>query len=173
VVSAVNGINEIVAAEGFKAEIVDQYMLRVRFPEKLQTESDAVKLLLRIRAVAVATSQRAQVIIDEATGMILAGEGVQISPCAFAVGDIHITVVSEDVVSQPEPGFGRGETAVVNRTRVEVTTQNTPPQALRGGATVEELVKNLTALNLTPPQLIAVFTKLKSGGFLHAELDYR
>ena len=173
VVSAVDGINKLVSEDGFKAEIVDQYMLRIRFPEGKQNKDEAVRLLDRILRLPVATSQIAKVVIDETSGMILAGEGVQISPCVFAVGNIQISVVSQQEVSQPLPGINQGTTELVNRTRVEVIQDQGNPQVLKGGATVEELVKNLTVLQLSPAQLIAIFQKLKSSGYLHAELEYR
>ncbi|MCA8955320.1 MAG: flagellar basal body P-ring protein FlgI [Planctomycetes bacterium] len=173
VTSAVDSVNQRLAGSGARAEIVDESMLRIRFAKKDPTHDDAVRLLSHIHDVPVATGQRAKVLIDESTGIILAGQGVQISPCAFAVGDVHISIISQQEVSQPGPGFSRGTTEKVNRTRVEVTAQNSAPQAIKGGATVEELVRNLAALNLTPLQLIAVFQKLRSGGYLHAELEYK
>ena len=173
VVSAVEGINKLLGKDGYRAQIVDQYLLRINLPENRRTEADAVRLFDRVSNIPVRTAQRARISIDETTGTLIVGEGVQISPCTITVGEIHVSIISQDEVSQPGPGINRGETALVNRTRVEVATEIGKPQALKGGATVDELVKNLKAMQLTPHQLMEVFQHLHKNHYLHAELHFR
>jgi flagellar basal body P-ring protein FlgI len=96
-----------------------------------------------------------------------------ISPCVVAVSDLTISVVNEQEVSQPLPGWNRGTTEKVGRTHIEVTTNNTEPKPLAGGATISDLLQNLRTLGLTPPQLVAVFQSLDMGGYLHAQLEIR
>ncbi len=173
VTSAVDGINRLIGKDGCEALIVDEYLLRIKLPENMQTNEQAVRILNRIRGIPVETNSIAKVVIDETSGIILAGQNVHISPCAISVSDITVSIVSDEEVSQPLPGINGGTTEIVNRTRLEVNTQQSVPQVLEGGATVEDLVKNLAALNLSPLQLIAVFQKLDESHYLHAELEYR
>ena len=109
--------------------------------------------------------------INTNTLTVIAGRGVQISPCVVNVGGLTVSVIEDQEVSQPLPGFNRGRTEIVNRTTIEVSQRNNEIKSLaNGGATVDELMGNLKALDLNPLELIEVFKALDDGGFLHAPL---
>jgi flagellar P-ring protein precursor FlgI len=164
-------VNGALQAEGIRAGVVDENLVRIELPERRKDEAEAIRVLNRIRDLQVRVENPATVIIDEAAGIVLAGEGVRISPCVVALSDLTISVVSEDEVVQPDTPFTRGETATVNRTRIDVQTGGAPVRALgQGGATVAELLANLKALELSPRQLIEVFDFLAAGGYLQAKL---
>ena len=91
----------------------------------------------------------------------------------LALSNLTITVVSQDEVVQPIAPFTKGETAIVGRTAIDVQRESSPVTALKGGATVGDLVANLKALALNPQELIEVFKHLKAIGYLHAELITR
>lgn len=171
--SVANGINSVLAERGCRAGPVDPGLVRINIPAELQNNEAALLLVNAIGDVRIAVENPASVVIDETTGLVLAGAGVMISPCVVALSDLTITVVSEDVVEQPLPGPNLGTTEKVNRTRIDVQTDNTEFKPVSGGATVDELLSNLKALALTPRQLVTVFRELKAGGYLHAELVLR
>jgi len=163
-------VQTVVAALGCRARAVDRGLVRIELPQRLQTEAGALDVLTRIADVAVRVHNPATVVINEASGLVLAGEGVMISPCTITLEDLTISVAQEDEVVQPLPGINRGETAIVPRTQIDITTTKTDMKPVRGGATVAELLENLKALELTPRQLVIVFQKLAENGYLQAQL---
>lgn len=166
-------IGEAIAELQCSAAAVDRALVRITLSDELRTEQGALQVLGRIRGLPVATFNPTTVVIDEATGLVLAGEGVMISPCVVAMEDLTISVITEDEVSQPLPGINQGQTVVVPRTQIDVSTDRQELQSLRGGASVAELLDNLKALELSPRQLVQVFQVLASEGYLQAELRLR
>ena len=165
IAAALDGSNAKVAA-------IDQGLVRIELPDAERTNENAIRILNLVGTVRVQVENPAKVIIDQASGTVLAGEGVLISPCVVGLSDLTITIVEEDQVSQPNP-FGQGNTERVARTRIEAQQTNTELKKMGGGATVSDLLTNLKTLGLTPAQLIQVFQVLEQGGFLHATLEVR
>jgi flagellar P-ring protein precursor FlgI len=177
------GMRRALGDTGLQVVVVDPAMVRIIIPEEQRTNSNAIDILMLVRDVRVQVENPSTVIVDETTGMIIAGGGVMISPCVVALSDLTISVISEEQVVQPFPGINQGTTEKVNRTHIELLTQNTDPEALTitsptlttpiDGATVGDLLSNLQALKLTPRQMITVFQALREYGYLHAELKTR
>lgn len=171
--SVAAGIKTALAGTKIRVTPVDPSLVRLELPEENLTNEYAMKVLGLIGNVRVAVENPTKVTIDQVSGTILAGEGVMISPCVVGLSELTISIVEEDFVSQPN-AFSQGETAGVNRTRVETDETSTELQPIGGGgATVSDLLQNLKALGLTPAQLVSVFTALDQGGFLHATLEVR
>jgi len=85
---------------------------------------------------------------------------------------LHIVIKTEAKVSQPNP-FGRGQTAIVPDSSVEVREpENRQLVELPGGPGIllNEIVRALNALGVTPRDLIAVFEALRQAGALQADL---
>lgn len=164
------GVREALGGTDYRAFAVDPTLVRIVLPPAARTQSNAVDILTRIGEVRVAVENPSKIIVDQASGTVIAGEGVMISPCVIGVGELTVSIVNEDEIVQPNP-FAGGDTARVSRTRIEVTRENSELRALQGGATVHELLQNLKQLGLTPPQLVNVFVAL--GPYLHAELEVR
>ncbi len=162
------------ALDGITAKVsaVDPGLVRIELPEADRTNENAIRLLNLVGAMRVQVENPAKVMIDQASGTVLAGEGVLISPCVVGLSDLTITIVEEEQVSQPLP-FGQGQTEKVARTRIEAAQTHTELKKMGGGATVSDLLTNLKTLGLTPSQLIQVFQALEQGGFLHATLEVR
>src|SRR5690606_1169999 len=155
---------------GCRSRAIDRGLVRIELPAQQRTEAFALEVLTRIADLQVRVHNPATVVVDESTGLVLAGEGVMISPCTVNLEDLTISVATEDEVVQPLPGINRGVTAIVPRTQIDITTGRTELKPLRGGATVAELLENLKALELSPRQLVVVFQKLAEHGYLQAEL---
>jgi flagellar P-ring protein precursor FlgI len=163
------------ALDGMQARVVsvDTTLVRIELPESMRTNETALRLIDLIGRVRVRVENPATVVIDQASGIVLAGEGVLISPCVVGLTDLTIAVVNEDEVSQPNAPFSQGVTERVGRTRIEVQTSNSALKPVSGGVTVADLLQNLRTMGLTPAQLMQVFEKLHSGGYLQAELEVR
>ncbi len=160
--------------DGTKARVgvAGTSLIRIELPEDQRTDSDAIRILNLIGNTRVVVENPAKVMIDQASGVVLAGEGVLISPCVVGLSELTIAIVNEEDVSQPNE-FARGTTERVGRTRIEVQDKSSELKKLSGGATVAELLGNLKALALTPAQLVSVFVALDQGGFLQGALEVR
>ena len=166
-------INNSLSETGCRARVQDRTLVQVLMPANLQTEDDAIRVLNLVSPQLIQVHNPSAVVIDASAGVVLAGEGVMISPCVVALSDLTISVVSEDEVSQPLPGPNLGTTEKVNRTQINVSSEHSQLAPISGGASVNELLGNLKSLELSPRQLIQVFEHLKRGGYLQAELIVR
>jgi flagellar P-ring protein FlgI len=108
----------------------------------------------RGQTAALLTDQRARVVIDERSGIIVMGAGVRISEVAVAQGNLTVRVTETPQVSQPNP-LAEGDTVVVPRTRVEVEEDGGNMVLLEEGVSLQELVAGLNALGVGPRDLSA------------------
>lgn len=134
---------------------------------------DPIGFLADIEQLRVEPDQMARVIIEEASGTIVMGSAVRVSTVAIAQGNLTIRVTETPLVAQPAP-FGQGETVVVPRTSIEVDDQaERRLGVLRGGVSLQELVRGLNALGVGPRDLISILQAIKAAGALQAELELR
>ena len=134
---------------------------------------DPVAFLAEIERLRVEPNQTARVVIEEASGTIVMGAQVRVSTVAIAQGNLTIRVTETPQVSQPAP-LGNGETVVVPRTNIEVDDQAERRMGvLRGGVSLQELVRGLNALGVGPRDLISILQAIKAAGALQSELELR
>ena len=126
-------------------------------------------LLTEIEQLMVKPDQRARVVIDERSGIIVMGASVRISEVAVAQGNLTVRVTETPQVSQPNP-LAEGDTVVVPRTRVEVEEDNGNMVLLEEGVSLQELVAGLNALGVGPRDLIGILQAIKAAGALQAEI---
>jgi flagellar P-ring protein precursor FlgI len=138
----------------------------------LAYRDDPVSFVSALEAVELAPDQPARIVVNERTGTVIINREVRIAPVAVAHAGLHITIKTEQRVSQPNP-LARGDTKVVPDTQITVKE----PEArqlvsLPGGPGVllNDIVQALNALGVTPRDLIAVFEALREAGALQAEL---
>jgi flagellar P-ring protein precursor FlgI len=141
----------------------------------VQIKADGVQnptaLIADVGELTVAEATVAKVVVNERTGTVIIGGPVQISPVAVAHGSLSVEVSTDFQVSQPEPLTGGGQTAVVPQTQVKAQEEPARLVHLQPGTTLEELVRALNELKVTPRDLVAILQALKQAGALHAELE--
>jgi flagellar P-ring protein FlgI len=134
---------------------------------------EPVGFLAEIEQLRVEPDQTARVVIEEASGTIVMGAQVRVSTVAIAQGNLTIRVTETPQVSQPAP-LGNGQTVVVPRTNIEVDDQAERRMGvLRGGVSLQELVRGLNALGVGPRDLISILQAIKAAGALQSELELR
>ena len=134
---------------------------------------EPVGFLAEIEQYRVEPDQVARVVIEEASGTIVMGSNVRVSTVAIAQGNLTIRITETPQVSQPN-AFGQGETQVVPRTGIEVDDQaERRVGVLRGGVSLQELVRGLNALGVGPRDLISILQSVKAAGALQAEMELR
>ncbi len=143
-----------------------------------------------IEGLDVPVDSQAVVVMNENTGTVVMGENVRISTIAVAHGNLSIQIREAPSVSQPQPFAPRpttgsapataneGSVIVASGGQTVVTTNRTATveegkeqlMVLPKGVTIQEVVKALNAVGVTPRDLITIMQTIKAAGALQAEL---
>jgi len=123
-----------------------------------------------IEDVRVNVDRAAKVVVNERTGTIVMGNDVRVSPVAILHGNLTVEIQTNLVVSQPNPLSG-GTTQGVPETKVTANDEAARNVVLKEGATVEELVRALTAIGSTARDIIAILENLRAAHALNADLE--
>lgn len=130
-----------------------------------------VDLITEIENLTVRPDQRARVVIDERTGIIVLGADVRITPVAIAQGNLTISTQETPLVSQPAP-FSEGTTEVVPRSEVSVEESgSTELNIIPESTSLQELVSGLNALGVGPRDMITILQAIKAAGAMQAEIE--
>jgi flagellar P-ring protein precursor FlgI len=147
---------------------IDGRSVRLAVPAGYQRRP--VDFIAMVEAVSVDIDAKAKVVVNERTGTVIIGADVTILPVAIAHGNLSIQIETEFQVSQPN-ALGQGQTVVVPDQTVTAQEQRSNFVTLNRGATVEDLIRVLNALGVTPRDTIAILEALKAAGALQAELE--
>jgi flagellar P-ring protein precursor FlgI len=129
--------------------------------------------LTDIENVMVEPDRRARVVINERTGTIVSGGDVRISRVAVSHGDLRVSIVTDNSVSQPllarqvGPGV---ESVPVSNSRVSVDERSETGFVGPNSTTVADLVQSLARLKTNTRDIIAILRGVKAAGALHADL---
>ena len=86
--------------------------------------------------------------VDERTGTVAIGGSVRISPVAISHGNLTVEVSKDYAVSQPHPLHGK--TVVAPQKKVNASEDRASLVTLQRSSTIDDLVKALNALKVTP-----------------------
>ncbi|KQN39491.1 flagellar biosynthesis protein FlgA [Sphingomonas sp. Leaf407] len=135
--------------------------------------------LADIERVTVRPDAPPRVVINERTGTVVAGGDVTLSSVVIAQGDIKISVVAENVASQPDfyTGFasdpGGVRSLIVTNTRLNVA-QGAGDRTFRfPSTTIADLVQALSNARVDTQRMIGILQAIKAAGALHADLVIR
>jgi flagellar P-ring protein precursor FlgI len=143
-------------------------VVSVKIPE-MYTGQPA-EFIASVQDIRIETDRLARVVVNERTGTIVIGKEVRVSPVAIMHGNLNVEVQTTFNVSQPEP-LSNGTTTVTPQVNLGVKEEKARNVVLKEGATIEELVRALTAIGSTPRDIIAILQALRSAGALEAELE--
>jgi flagellar P-ring protein precursor FlgI len=129
-------------------------------------------MLTDIEQVKVDPDQRAKVIIDENSGVIVMGADVRISTVAIAQGNLTIRVQETPQVSQPAPFSNTGTTQTVPRTQIQIDdSKGNKMTVLSQGVSLQNVVDGLNALGVGPRDVISILQAIKASGALQADIQ--
>lgn len=155
---------------GANAKPIDPATVSMAIPPRYQ--GDVVALLTDVEQLRIVPDQIARVVVDEHSGVIVMGENVRISTVAIAQGNLTIRITETPQVSQPGPFSTGGQTAVVQRTDIQVSEDTDRKLAvLQQGISLQEMVNGLNALGVGPRDMIAILQAIKAAGALQAEIE--
>jgi flagellar P-ring protein precursor FlgI len=148
---------------------MDGRSIRLELPPDYQRRP--IDFMSAVEAVTVDVDTKAKVVINERTGTVIIGSEVTIAPVSISHGNLSISIETHFNVSQAQPFAQGGQTVVVPEQRVTAEEQKSNFVTLGRGATVDELIRALNGLGVTPRDTIAILEALKAGGALQAELE--
>jgi flagellar P-ring protein precursor FlgI len=153
------------------ADASDPAGIEIRVPEARRKRlTDFLTLVENVR---VEPDRRAKVVINERTGTVVSGGDVRISRVAISQGDLKVSIVTDNAVSQPDLLVQPGEsirTAAVSNSRVSVEERRETGYVAPNNATVADLVQALTRIKTNTRDIISILRAVKAAGALHAEL---
>lgn len=168
------------------AMAIDSGTLEFKVPAAFRHR--VVDLIAQVGTLEITTDRPAKIVINERTGTVVIGENVRIASVAIAHGNLAIEIKEETQVSQPAPfaPSGRGgrpvevdgtvvapggSTVVAPDSDVSVMEEDRQLMLVNPGNTIDDLVKALNAIGVTPRDLITVLQAMKAAGVLDAELE--
>ena len=150
------------------AQPIDSRTVQITVPP--QYRFNIVDFITSIENETLEIDRPAKIILNEKTGTIIFGNGVRIAPVTIVHGALSVVIGTQFIVSQPT-GFSQGETVVIPNETVEVTEAPANQIAIKEGASIEEIVKSLTAVGATPRDILAIIQAIKAAGALQAEVE--
>jgi flagellar P-ring protein precursor FlgI len=164
-----SAINRALGAQ--LAVAADASGIDIRIPEERRARLN--DFLMAVENVSVEPDRRARVVINERTGTVVAGGDVRISKVAVSHGELKVSIMTDNTVSQPllVSNTGPGvQTALVSNSRVDVDERGETGLVTAGGNTVADLVRSLTRVKTNTRDIISILRAVKAAGALHAEL---
>jgi flagellar P-ring protein precursor FlgI len=149
----------------------DPDAVTVRIPDAYRNRF--VDLIRQIESLEIAPDQRARVVVNERTGTVVAGAGVRIAAAAISYGDLRISIVTDNAVSQPILVRNVGSavrTEAFANSRIDLQEQGGATLVTQPGGTIADLVQALARLRTSARDIVSVLKALKAAGALHAEL---
>ena len=170
----------------FEARQIDSCSVEIKLKDSFSGNIlEAVSLIERLD---IPVDSAAVVVMNEKTGTVVMGENVRISTIAVAHGNLSIQIKEEQKVSQPLPFAPRpggaplvanegapivapgGQTVVTTDKTVGVTEEKNQVIVVPKGVTIQDVVKALNAMGVTPRDLITIMQTIKAAGALQADL---
>lgn len=150
------------------AKAIDGTSVQITIPEKFL--NDRVSFLSILENLDVRpTTEKARVVVNERTGTVVIGADVKLLPAAVAHGNLTVTVSTTNEVSQPN-AFAQGSTMGFSNTSISVNKTPGSVIAMPANSNLNDLVRALNSIGVTPIDLISILQALKKSGSLQAEL---
>ena len=175
------------AVKEVHAEQIDSCSVNVRITSPVP--GGIMEIVSLIENLDLPVDAPAVVVMNEKTGTVVMGESVRISTVAVAHGNLTIQIKETASVSQPlpfapQPPGGTppvktkggtivapgGQTVVTTDTNVGAAEEKSQLVIVPYGVTIQDLVKALNAIGVTPRDLITIMQTIKEAGALQAQL---
>ena len=152
---------------GGVARTLDGVSVAIRAPQGAEVRTALMSDIENLTVVAAEPAAR--VVVNARTGTVVINSAVRVGPAAVTHGRLTVRIDEAPRVVQPEP-FSRGETAVEQRSNVQVQEERNPMFVLDPGPRLADIVKAVNGIGASPSDLVAILEALKQAGALKAEL---
>jgi flagellar P-ring protein precursor FlgI len=109
------------------------------------------------------------VVLDERTGTVVMGSEIVVDDVAISHGNLHVSVASKNVISQPNP-FSSGTTIQSIDSDMTVQEQRAKFTSVKKGVTLADVVKNLNSMGVSADDIIAIITDMKVAGAIKGKV---
>ena len=123
-----------------------------------------IEFLAEVQEIDMDYNVKSKIVINERTGTIIAGVGIEIKPVILTHGDITIKIKEEETPSTPKGSIVVDNSLVIGLNENELYTK-------KGTTTVANLVRSLQKLGATPKDIISILEAIKSVGSITADLE--
>lgn len=166
IASAINGAFSQPLAEARDAEGIEIHVPPAR-RERL------VDFMTKVEQLMVEPDNRARVVVDERTGTVVSGGDVHIAKVVISHGDLKLSIVTDNTVSQPilirQTGPGV-QTQVVSNSRIGVSENAETSYVTASNNTVADLIQALARIKTSTRDIISILRAVKAAGALRADL---
>lgn len=132
-----------------------------------------IRFISQLENTAINPDSLPTVVVNERTGVVIAGKDVKIDAVTISHGNLQIAIATDYQVSQPtllsQPGR-QIRTTITPSTNINVKEPLANAVSLNQGATIAELIAALAKVQTSTRDIIAILESLKRAGALHAEL---
>jgi flagellar P-ring protein precursor FlgI len=132
-----------------------------------------IRFVSQLENIAITPDNLPTVVVNERTGVVVAGADVKIDAVTISHGNLQIAIATDFNVSQPSLVLNMGRqvhTAITPATNINVKEAAANTVNLNQGATVADLITALTQVQTSTRDIIAILESLQRAGALHAEL---
>ena len=157
-VAVQNAVNDFYNTQ--VAVALDSRTIRLKRPQN----RSMIEFLAEVQHVDIDYNPISKIIINERTGTIIAGVGIQVKPIVMTHGDITIKIQEQLELEQPAGSVAVDEDMVIGLNENELYTKE-------GTTTVANLVRSLQKLGATPKDIISILEAMKSAGSISADLE--
>ena len=127
----------------------------------------------RIENILVEPQRKARVVVDQRSGTIVMGDDVRLSRVAVSQGNLTLRIEEAPLVVQPNP-FTDAAPIIIPRTGAALDEEPGVSLAeVPEGTSLSQVVSGLSALGVSPRDMIDILKSLKAAGALHADFVVR
>lgn len=141
------------------AVAMDPRTIKLKKPD----EQSMIEFLAEIQDIDMDYQTKNKIIINERTGTIIAGVGIEVKPIILTHGDITIKITEQETPIQPEGSIVIDDNLIIGLNQNEIYTK-------KGTTTVANLVRSLQKMGASPKDIISILETMKSAGSISAEL---
>lgn len=152
------------------AKAIDGSTIQISIPDKFN--DDRIRFISILENLTLSSADAvAKVVINERTGTIVIGSNVKLLPAAVAHGNLTVTVSTVNEISQPTAFSTGGTTAGVSNSQININKEGGRVIEVPSNANLNDLVRALNSIGVTPYDLISILQALKEAGSLQATLE--
>lgn len=132
-----------------------------------------IRFISQLENINIIPDNLPTVVVNERTGVVVAGADVKIDAVTISHGNLQISVSTDYNVSQPTLVSHVGplvRSTITPSTQIKVKEPEGHTVKLPKGATIGELIETLIQVKTSTRDVIAILESLKRAGALHAEL---
>jgi flagellar P-ring protein precursor FlgI len=156
-VSIQKALNEFYSTQ--VAVAMDSRTVKLKKPQN----KSMVEFLAEVQDMSMEYTIEDKIVINERTGTIISGVGIEVKPIVMTHGDITIKITERPEISKPAGSMSIDENMAIGVNENELYTKT-------GTTTVANLVRSLQKLGATPKDIISILEAMKSAGSISAEL---